>query len=100
MPKVSKMLIVRSLYRTRSVPNENKKKGMSSISECGLCRVEFTDLCNRAACHVLGMACLVKASLNANIVPTSMRTHEKSSWTAVWPSRHGPLVAKVAPLRS
>ena len=62
MPKVSKMLIVRSLYRTRSVPNENKKKGMSSISECGLCRVEFTDLCALAATALplfMSLACLV-----------------------------------------
>ena len=50
------MLIVRSLYRTRQVPNENTKKGVSAISECGLCRVEFADLCDRrAACHVLGV---------------------------------------------
>ena len=56
MPRVSKMLIVRSIYRTRQVPNENTKKGVSTISECGLCRTEFTDLFDRrAACHVLGV---------------------------------------------
>ena len=56
MPKVSKMLIVRSIYRTRTVPNDNAKKGVSVISECGLCGVEFTDLSDRrAACHVLGV---------------------------------------------
>ena len=56
MPRVSKMLIVRSIYRTRQVPNENTKKGVIAISECGLCRVEFADLCDRrAACHVLGV---------------------------------------------
>ena len=49
MPKVGKMLIVRACYRTRSVPNENNKKGVSTTSECGLCRVEFTDLFDRRA---------------------------------------------------
>ena len=32
MPRVSKMLIVRSLYRTRQVPNENTKKGVETLS--------------------------------------------------------------------
>ena len=50
------MLIVRSLYQTRSVPNEDKEKGMGSISECGLRRVGPTGLCDRrSACHVLGV---------------------------------------------
>ena len=32
------------------------KKGVSVISECGLCGVEFTDMSDRrAACHVLGV---------------------------------------------
>ena len=56
MPKVSKMLIARSIYRTRTVPNENAKKGVSTISECGLCRIEFMDKSDRrAVCHVLGV---------------------------------------------
>jgi hypothetical protein len=51
MPKVSKMTIVRACYRTRQVPNENTKKGVSTIHECGLCGT-VDALCEYVSCFM------------------------------------------------
>ena len=57
-----KMTIVRAYYRTRQVPNENTKKGVSTIHECGLCGTVDT-LCEYVSCfmfYVFAFTCHIQ----------------------------------------
>ena len=57
-----KMTIVRAYYRTRQVPNENTKKGVSTIHECGLCGIVDT-LCEYVSCfmfYVFAFTCHIQ----------------------------------------
>ena len=68
MPKVSKMTIVHEVMR--QVPNENTKKGVSTIHECGLCGT-VDALCEYVSCF---MFCVFAFTCHIDILKVTERS--------------------------
>ena len=93
MPKVSKMTIVHEVMR--QVPNENTKKGVSAIHECGLCGTVDAS-CEHVSCfmfYVFAFTChihILKVTERSLHAPPQTRAFnlllgaKRSSLSAVW----------------